>query len=224
VPCKFRIWLLACALLLALPAPGAENAEWSTLDSNTQDLLAPWRDNWATLEAADRDRLLKNAKHWQAMDATARATFLRRSSDWQALLPAERARRRARYAAWRALPPAEQARIQAAEAKFAALPAPQQALLRARFAAMDVDQQRGWLLGPSTGSWIEQARALFPYVPESERDATLRMLQSLPAETRAQLFALARRLPDDRREQLRKQMLEADPAQRDALLRQRMAQ
>lgn len=224
MPSRCRIWPFACALLLALPAPCAENSEWSTLDSNSQELLAPWRDGWTTLEAADRGRLLANAKHWQAMDATARAAFLRRSFDWQALAPAERARRRARYAAWRALPPDEQAHVRASAAQFAALPAAQQAQLRARFATMDADQQRAWLLGPSTGSWIEQARALFPFVPEGERDATLRMLQALPTEARAQLFALARRLPGDQRDRLRKQLLGSDPAQRQALLQQKMSQ
>jgi hypothetical protein len=164
------MWPLACALLLALQAPCADNSEWSTL------------------------------------------------------APAERARRRARYVAWRALPPDEQARVRIAAGQFAALPATQQALLRSRFTAMDADQQRAWLLGPSTGGWIEQARTLFPYVPDGERDATLRMLQALPTEARAQLFALAQRLPGDQREQLRKRMLETDPAQREALLRQRMSQ
>ena len=224
MPSRYWIGPLLCALLFALPARCADNSEWSTLDSNTQELLAPWRDGWAALEGADRGRLLANAKRWQAMDPIARAAFLRRNSDWQALPPAERARRRARYAAWQAMRPDEQERVRAAASQFAALPAPQQALLRARFAAMDANQQSAWLLGPSTGSWIEQARALFPYVPEGERDATLRMLQSLPAVARGQLFSLARRLPGDRREQLRKQMLETDPAKRETLLRERMSQ
>jgi hypothetical protein len=50
------------------------------------------------------------------------------------------------------------------------------------------------------------------------------MLQALPAEARGQLFALARRLPDDQRERLRKQLLMTAPAQREAVLQQRMAQ
>lgn len=219
-----RMWSLACALLLALPAPCAENPDWSELDSGTRELLAPWRDNWATLAVADRTRLLANTKRWQAMDSAAHDAFGHRSADWQALSPAERARRRARYAAWRALPPDDQARIRAAAARFAALPAAQQATMRARFAMQDANRQLDWLSGPSTGEWIGQARALFAFVPDGERDATLRMLQALPADTRGQLFTLARRLPDDQRERLRKQLLATDPAQRAALLRQRMSQ
>ena len=157
------------------------------------------------------------------MDATARAGFMHRNADWQALPPLERARQRARYADWHALPANEQAKVRVAAAKFAALPTAQQSALRAQFAALDADLQRAWLLGPSTGSWIEQARRLFSYVPAGERDATLDMLRTLPADARAQLFALASKLPDDRREQLRRQLLGADPAQRPALLRQQLS-
>jgi len=221
---KFWVWSLLCALSLALPAVCAVDADWSALDPGMQDLLAPWRDGWSTLNAESHARLLANAKHWQAMDAAARDAFQRRSSEWQALPSSERARRREHYAAWRALSPNEQSRVQAAASQFAALPAAQQAALRARYATQDANQQLDWLLGPSTGGWIEQARAMFAFVPDSERDATLRMLQQLSADERGQLFELARRLPDYQREQLRKQLLGADPAQRGALLRQKMSQ
>jgi len=223
---RFRAWscAFAFATVLALPAPCAENPDWSTLDPATQELLAPWRDAWTTLATADRTRLLANAMRWQAMDASARASFMQRSTDWQALRPTERARIRARYAAWRALPPDDQARVRAAATQFTALPAAQQASMRARFAALDANRQHDWLLGPSTGAWIEQARTAFAYVPDGERDATLRMLQALPADARTQLFALARRLPDDQRERLRKQLLGTDPARRETLLLQRMSQ
>jgi hypothetical protein len=235
------IFPLACALSLALlpvraiasgcPAFGdthapcaSQDADWSVLDPDTSALLVPWRDGWDTLDAVDRARLLSNARRWQTLDATARAEFLRRSAIWQALPPTERARRRARYAAWRALPSDEQTRVRAAVTQFAALPVAQQAAWRAQFAAQDADHQRAWLLGPSTGGWIDQARTLFAYVPEGDREATVRMLQALSADVREQLFTLARRLPDDQREQLRRQLLGVDPAQRAVILRQRLSQ
>ncbi|MEO8742009.1 MAG: DUF3106 domain-containing protein, partial [Lysobacteraceae bacterium] len=154
------------------------------------------------------------------MDANARNGFLQRSLAWQALPPLERARRRARYAAWRALAPAVQSQLRAAATRFAALPAAQQAGLHARFAVLDSDQQQAWLLGPSMGGWIGQARTLFAYVPENERDATLHMLESLSPDARSVLFARAAKLANTPREQLRKQLLDADPAQRETLLHQ----
>lgn len=219
--------MLVVALAIArtmVPAHAQNSIDWSALDARTRELLAPWSDNWQTQDAASRAQLLANAKRWQAMDATARIGFLRRISEWQALPPLERARQRARYAAWRALPINEQQQVRTAAARLSALPAEQQATLRAQFAALDADRQRAWLLGPSTGGWIEQARQLFGFVPASERDATLEMLRGLPIGAREQLFVLARNLPDDRRDLLRRQLLGADPAHRVALLGQRGSQ
>ena len=207
--------LLAC---LALSRVHAQNADWSALDADTRALLAPFADNWPRLDAGSRSQLLAHAKRWQAMDADARAALARRNAQWLALPPTERSRLRARYAAWQTLPTDEQDQVRAAAAKFSALPAAQQAALRAQFSALDPDRQRAWMLGPSTGAWIAQAQTLFAYVPADQRDATLDMLRALSADERARLFALARMLPDARREQLRQQLVRATPAQRTALL------
>ncbi|HTA65295.1 MAG TPA: DUF3106 domain-containing protein [Xanthomonadaceae bacterium] len=218
------ILLLTCALCLALPAALAAPAGWGTLDAGTQALLAPWQDDWDRLPTDQRERLLANARRWQAMDADARAALLKRDAQWQAMPPAERARLRARYAAWQALPADEQVRVRAAASRFASLPASQQGAVRTNFAAQDTGRQLAWLLGPSIGEWIDQADAWFAFVPDNERAATLRMLQDLPPDARTQLFALARRLPPDRREQLRRDLLLTAPAQRAALIDQRLAQ
>ncbi len=221
---RFRQWTLVCALMLALPAVCADTTDWSSLDSETQALLAPWSDAWSTVDTANRARVLANAKRWLAMDAKAHDAFEQRSAAWQALPPAARVRQRERYAAWLALPPDEQGRVRSGAANFAALPAGQQAALRADFASQEANRQTDWLLGPSTGGWIEQARTAFAFVPYGERDATMRMLQALPVEARAQLFELARRLPDHQRELLRKQLLGVAPGQRADMLNQRMGQ
>ena len=214
-------WILGATLALcfALLPARAQNADGAALDAGTRELLAPFADSWTKLDAGTRAKLIANAKRWQAMDETARAAFVRRNAQWLALPPTERARLRARYTAWSILPTDEQAKVRAAAGRFAALPAAQQTALRANFAALDSDRQRAWLLGPSTGGWIEQAQQLFAYVPADERDATLEMLRALSGDQRAQLFALARPLPEPRREQLRQQLLHADPAQRAAMLR-----
>ncbi|HEY2347206.1 MAG TPA: DUF3106 domain-containing protein [Xanthomonadaceae bacterium] len=219
------ILALACAICIAMSAAAqAAGTDWSALDAGTQSLLAPWQDDWNKLPQDERDRLLANAKRWQAMGANARTALLKRDAQWQALAPAERARLRARYAAWQQLPNEERAQVGAAAARFAALPAPQQGALRANFAAQDLGRQLAWLLGPAIGAWIDQAGAWFAFVPADEREATLRMLQDLPADARARLFTLARRLPAHRREQLRRDLMLTPPAQRAALIEQRIAQ
>ena len=213
--------VLMLCLSLACSTTQAQDAGWSALDADTRVLLASFKDGWGRLDPGSRAQLLANARQWLAMGEAARAELIRRNARWLALPPAERARQRARYIAWRTLPTDEQAKVRAAAAKFAALPAAQQATLRAKFAVLDPDRQRAWLLGPSTGGWIAQARELFAYVPANERDATLEMLRALSADQRAQLFALARPLPEPRREQLRQQLLRADPVQRAAMLNAR---
>ena len=215
---RMRLLSFACLLWLAQAPLHADNDDWSTLDAGTRSLLASWSSSWNTLDMASRMQLLANAKRWQAMDANARNAFLQRSLSWRALPPLERARRRSRYAAWRALAPDVQSQLRAASARFAALPATQQADLRARFAALDGDRQQAWLLGPSMGGWIAQARAVFAYVPADERDATLRMLETLSPDARSTLFARAGHLSGAQKERLRKQLLDADPAQREALV------
>lgn len=221
-----RTAIAALSLLLALaPAPTlAASADWDGLDGGTRSLLAPWHDVWSTLPATDRQRLLANAARWQAMDKAQREALQQRQAQWDALPPSERARLRARYADWQQLPPDQQARVRDAAARFAALPTPQQGALRAKFAAQPVEWQLAWLLGPSVGSWLDRASDWFAFVPEGEREATLRMLQALPEDARTQLFELGRRLPALQRERLRKDLLLTPPGQRAALIAQRLAQ
>lgn len=220
----------ACAALLTgLLAIGAGSApaagtDWDTLDRPTQALLAPWHDDWSTLPASDRQRLLANASRWQAMRKADRAALAQRQAQWDALPANERANLRARYAAWQQLSADEQARVRAAAARLAALPMAQQGALRAKFAELPHERQRAWLLGPDVGAWIEQAGEWFAFVPEGEREATLRMLQALPEDARGQLLELGRRQPAPLRERLRKDLLRTPPAQRAALIAQRLAQ
>ena len=114
--------------------------------------------------------------------------------------------------------------MRAAQARFIALPTPQQGALRAKFAAQPLQWQLAWLLGPSVGDWLDQASDWFTFVPEGEREPTLRMLQALPADARSQLLELGRRLPALQRERLRKDLLLTPPAQRPTLIAQRLAQ
>ncbi|MBS0194026.1 MAG: DUF3106 domain-containing protein [Proteobacteria bacterium] len=215
-------WLAGIALLATtLPALGG-SVDWGSLDPGTQTLLSPWQGAWNTLADDDRQRLLANAHRWQSMSAADRTALLQRQTQWDALPPAERAHLRARNAAWRQLPASEQAQISNAATRFDALPTTQQAALRARFAAQPAEWQASWLLGPSIGAWLDQAGTWFAYVPASDRDATLRMLQDLTPDARAQLFEVSRRLPSPQRERLREDLLNTPQAQRAALIARRL--
>jgi hypothetical protein len=216
--------LLALALCAAPMAARAMANDWASLDSDTHKLLAPWQEGWITLSNPERERLLANAQRWLAMDAAQRKQMLQRASEWQALPVSERARLRARYAAWKALSIDDQLRVRAAASQFGGLTAPRQGALRANFMTQDGGQQDAWLHGPASGSWIGKAQAAFGFVPGHERDATLRMLQDLPADARDQLFALAARLPGDQRERLRRDLLLQYPRQRADMIRERASQ
>ncbi|MBS0457869.1 MAG: DUF3106 domain-containing protein [Proteobacteria bacterium] len=224
---EFVLALGMCAATLLAVAPGgalADGADWGAIEPATQTLLAPLRDGWGNLSPGDRQHLLANARHWQTLSKTEQQALLQRQSQWLALPPTARAQQRARYAAWEKLTPDEQARVRAAAARFAALPGPQQGALRARFSAQAPDWQSSWLLGPAVGVWLDQAGTWFSYVPDGERSATLRMLEDLPAPARAQLFTVSRRLGAAQREQLRKNLLAAAPAQRAALIANQLMQ
>jgi len=220
-----RAGLLALALAALCAAQGAMPAgnDWAALDADTRKLLAPWQENWSALPAAERGRLVANATRWQQMDAAARKDLLKRLAAWQALPPQERARIRARYAAWKALPHDEQVRVHAAAQQFLALPAPRQGALRATFATQDAGSQEAWLQGPADGAWIGKARLAFPFVPDQERDATMRMLRDLAPDAREQLFVLAARLSGDQREKLRKDLLLQPPRERPDLIREKLS-
>lgn len=224
---QLTLTIALCAMSWLPSAPGraqADGVSWGTIEPATQSLLASLRDGWSNLSAGDRQNLLANARHWQALSKTEQQALLIRQEHWLALPPSERARQRARYAAWQKLSPDEQAQVRAAATRWAALPGPQQGALRARFSAQASEWQAAWLLGPAVGVWLDQAGTWFAYVPDGERNATLRMLEDLPADARGQLFTLSRRLGAAQREQLRKDLVAAAPARRAALIAQRMAQ
>jgi hypothetical protein len=221
---RFLMAVLLGALCAIGPTAMAADEGWDGIDAGTRGLLSAWKDGWITISSVERERLLANARRWQAMDPAARKDLLKRSAQWQALPAAERARQRERYAAWKALGVDEQARLRAAAARFVALPVPQQGALRASFGTLAAGQQEGWLYGTATGAWIGKANDAFAYVPDHEREATLRMLQDLAPDARDQLFVLAARLPADAREHLRRDLLLLPPRQRPDLIRQRLAQ
>ena len=217
-PDRRRVAVTA-ALVLALAAPvGA----FSTIEAGPRQLLAPLEDTWDELDEATRAGLKANAAHWQALPPAEQQALATRMKAWDALPAAERAHRRAPFAAWQALAPSEKATLRALAARVDALPEAERRVLRATFAALPADERQDWGLGPSIGADFAGLRPLFAFLPEGERPAMLRMLRALSPEARTGLAEVARRLPANGRDALRRELLAATPAGREALIRERL--
>lgn len=122
---------------------------------------------------------------------------------------------------WSQLDAQAQAQLRAAAAEFQALDPAAQAGLRARFAALDAMERRGWLLGPELGADYVALQPLVGFVPAADRLPLLAALRALDADQRKRLGALAWRTPPYEREKLRRDLLATAPSQRGAWLEQR---
>ncbi len=205
--------------LAALPV-----AAFQTLAPAERRLLAPLAGAWPGLDADTRQRLQANARHWLSLSPDQQQAMLQRMQDWDALPPAERARRRGAFAAWEALSLSERERVRGAAARVQALSPEQQRVLRETFEALPPDQRQDWWLGPDLGGDFARLRPLFAYTPEDQRAGLLAMLRKLGPEARTDLALLARRLPANERERLRRELLAASPEARADLIRKRLGQ
>ena len=203
-----------------VPAPLA----WQDLGSEERRLLGSARQAWAALDDASRHALVEQARDWQSRPAPSREQLRRRLQQWDQLDAKDRARRRSRLASWQELSVADQRRVRAAAAHLDSLPANPQEELARQFAALPADAQRLWALGPDLGQQLAPIAALFAFLPKDERPTLLAALRQLDAQARADLALLAPRLDEKQRQDLRRQLLAADPARRPALIRQRLAQ
>lgn len=209
--------LVALSVAIAVPV-----SAFSALDPAQRQLLAPLEDAWPGLDAPTRARLESNAAHWQALPAAEQRALVARMQAWDALPAAERARRRSPFAAWQALTPAEKATLRTLATRVAALPEAERRVLRAGFDALPADERQDWWLGPVVGADFAGLRPLFAFLPEGERPAMLQLLRTLSPEARAGLADLARRMPANGRDALRRDLLAASPADREALIRDRL--
>lgn len=177
-----------------------------------------------SLPAPTQEELRRHAAVLASMTAAQREAFAGRVAEWDALVPARQRERREAWHAWLALPADERARMQAAAATFASLPAERQQALRAQFDALDGSDRHGWLLGPGLGADYPALHALVAQVPAPQREALLTALRAMPPRTRANLAVLSQRTPPQERDELRTQLLAVPQAQRDAWLRERLAE
>lgn len=213
---------VATGLLLALVLAPA--AAFQNLAPAERRLLAPLASAWPGLDAETQQRLRANAGQWSSLSPEQQRAMLQRMHDWDALPAADRARRRGAFAAWEALSLAERERVRSAAVRVAALSPEQRKALRDAFEALPADQRQEWWLGPDIGGDFAQLRPLFAFTPEDERAGLLAMLRALSPDARTDLALLARRLPVSERERLRRDLLEAAPEAREALIRERLGQ
>lgn len=196
-------------------------AAFQELPQPQRALLSPLAAAWPGLEPETMVRLQANAAHWLALDAAEREALVATMRAWDALPAAQRAQRRGPFAAWQSLTPDERLGVRRAAARLAALPPEQQQALRDAFEQLPPDQRQDWWLGPEIGAGFAQLRPLFAFVPEDERTVLLALLRELSPESRADLALLARRLPANQRESLRRDLVAAPAAEREALIRAR---
>lgn len=204
----------------AAPPPAAV-ASFPELPQPQRALLAPLAGAWPGLDPGTRQSLQANAAHWLSLAPAQREALVATMRAWDALPAAERAQRRGPFAAWQSLSADERVRVRRVAARLAALAPAQQQALRDGFEKLPADQRQDWWLGPEIGRGFAQLRPLFAFVPEDERTALLALLRDLSPEARADLALLARRLPANQRESLRRDLVAAAPAEREALIRAR---
>lgn len=175
------------------------------------------------LDPGRRVRLEVQARRWQGWTGAEREAFAARARAWDALPVAERQQRREAWAAWRRLPPDERMLLRRTAARFAALPTERRQALRARFEAMDVSRQRGWMLGPVLGVDYPALQPLLAQVPRDEHPGLLLALRSMTPGERADLAVLVLRTPPEGRALLRRELVASGDAGRAQWLRRRLA-
>jgi hypothetical protein len=187
-----------------------------------QGLPPALRDGVQALPPAQRAQVLERQARLDRLSPPARARLQQRFAAWEARSSEEQRALREAWSAWRALPPIEQALLRNAAATFATLRVDEQQALRARYDALDASERRGWRLGPVLGADYPQLHALLAQVPEAQREPLLAILHAMTPGERADLAVLAQRTPPQARDELRRQLLSTDPAQRAAWLRRRV--
>jgi len=205
--------------------PATASAEWSSLPSEwallapeTQQLLRPVQAAWPTLETEMRTELQLNAARWQAMSTEERLQRRDAYAAWLQRPALERADLRSRFAAWSALSMEEREALESEVSGFAALPADEQQKQRESFAALSLQEQRDWDLGPRLGSTLPGLRPLLAFVPAAEQVLLVDALQALPDADREALATRVAAMGTAQRAALRGRVLAAAPEQRLALL------
>lgn len=179
-----------------------------------QRTLAPFASLLERLPPPLRERLELHARAWLALSPEEQIRLRENLSAWDDLEPLEKLALRERFDAWEHMDATTRRGVLDAASHYARLPEDIQAAWRARFEALSPEARLQYLFDPPTRKAMALASQLFPFVPAEEHDATLAMLRELaPAQVEALRRTLAR-LPPNRRNAYRVELLAMDPATR----------
>ena len=211
-------------MLLLAGAAGAQPAVPPASTASPPDAaelrraLAPFDRLLEGLPPVLRERLELHARAWLALSPEAQAQLRLALAAWDNLPPQEKLALRERFDAWEHLDEATRRAVLHSRERLAKMPPEVRAGWRARFDALSPEDRLLYRFDPPTRAAMDLAGQLFPFVPAEEHAATLALLRAL---TPAQVDALRRelrRLPPNRRDAFRVQLLEQDAAGRAALL------
>lgn len=205
------------ALGPAAPAPVA--VDWAALPAALRARLAGIEAAWPALTAAEQAALRARAEAWQALTPERRAALRAAYAEWLARPALKRSALRAAHAEWRALEAGEQQALVALAADWRALPEADRQALAAAFAALPAAKREDWGLGPRLGRQLPGLRPLLAFVPADQQVALIEALEGLDDAQRAALAERLARMGTAQRAALRAEVLAAEPAARDALLR-----
>ena len=172
----------------------------------------------ALMQPLQRERLQAQSRQWSAWSRDERRAFGQRAREWEARPLFERRARRETWRAWEQLSAAERIRLREEAARLARLPPAERDALRARFAALDLTSQRGWMLGPALGADYIRLQPLLAQAPVEVHDGLLRTLRLMSPLQRADLAVLVQRTPPAERDRLRRELVSTSDANRAAWL------
>jgi hypothetical protein len=205
------------ALGPAAPVPVA--VDWAALPASLRARLAGVEAAWPALTAAEQAALRARAEAWQALTPERRAALRAAYAEWLTRPALKRSALRAAHAEWRALEAGEQQALTALAADWRALPEADRQALAAAFAALPAAEREDWGLGPRLGRQLPGLRPLLAFVPADQQVALIEALEGLDDAQRAALAERLARMGTAQRAALRAEVLAAEPAARDALLR-----
>jgi hypothetical protein len=205
------------ALGPAAPVPVA--VDWAALPASLRARLAGVEAAWPALTAAEQAALRARAEAWQALTPERRAALRAAYAEWLTRPALKRSALRATHAEWRALEAGEQQALTALAADWRALPEADRQALAAAFAALPAAEREDWGLGPRLGRQLPGLRPLLAFVPADQQVALIEALEGLDDAQRAALAERLARMGTAQRAALRAEVLAAEPAARDALLR-----
>ena len=232
-----RRWLLAlmiaslpmCALAAppaSVPASGTAsvrddarlaNVDWSRLDSQEQQVLAPLHSQWAQLQPWQQQRLRRIVQRWQAMPAR-RTAIEQRLQRWAAMTPEQRAALGTRYEKFNQLAPEQQQDLRDTYQHFMDLPPEQRQALRQRFEKMTPGERAAFAAGAETAKASRVWQRFMAETPPADRAATRAIWLALSPLDRHALRFHVRPMSAAQRAELRTRLLAMTPEQRNAFI------